>query len=196
MKRTTKLGRFTLTITPTVIAVLLLAAGVALIAFPTAVTGTVLRVIAAAVLVAELWHAIPILARRAFTPLTVITLGAELTVAVAALILLFNPIGAISLLSIIFGLYVAATSAFSLIKLKLSGARGVRYIFPSVTLAIGILLVFFPKGAIELTVTVVGAVAILYAVILLIGEYGKRCPKKPQRGDPLINAEYRDISDE
>jgi hypothetical protein len=55
--------------------------------------------------------------------------------------------------------------------------------------------VLFSHGILKLTVTLVGIAAILRASLVLIGEYTKHRPKKPGKSDPLIDAEYRDISD-
>ena len=196
MKTTKRPHSFSFTLTPTVAAVLLLISGMALVIFPTEILGTVLRIIAALVLIAELWHVIPILVKRAFTLLTLLSLAAELVVAAVALIILINPLGAVSLVSIVFGLYVAATSALALVKLKLSAAHPARYILPVIMLIFGFVLVFFSHGILKLTMTLVGIAAIFRAALVLIGEYAKHRPKKPEKGEALIDAEYRDISDE
>jgi hypothetical protein len=62
-------------------------------------------------------------------------------------------------------------------------------------LIFGFVLVFFSHGILKLTMTLVGIAAIFRAALVLIGEYAKHRQKKPPKGDPLIDAEYRDISD-
>ena len=184
-------------LSPTAIACMLLVAGIALIAFPLDIIGILLRTIGALILIVELFRLVSVFTSDTFATRLFVFMFTDMLAIVAALILLISPVGAIRLIFIIFGAYLIITAVTALLKRGFAGARKRAYIVPLITLALGILLAFFPSDVTRVTMILIGGSAVFKACDILISEHlKKRSSPKPEENDPLINREYRDISDD
>jgi uncharacterized membrane protein HdeD (DUF308 family) len=186
-----------LLLSPTAIACMLLIAGIALIAFPLDIIGILLRTIGALILIVELFRLVSIFISNTFATRLFAFMFTDMPAIIAALILLISPIDAIRLIFIIFGAYLIITAVIALLKRGFAGARKRAYIVPLITLALGIILAFFPSDVTRFTMVLIGGSAVFKACDILICEHlKKRSSAKPENNDPLVNREYRDISDD
>ncbi len=203
MKKTTTENKknekriFKILFSPVAIACMLLAAGIALIAFPIDIIGILLRSIGALILIVEIFRLISVFTSDRFATRLFAFIFTDMLAVIAAIILLVSPIGAIRLIFIIFGAYLIITAVAALFKRSIAAARKRAYIVPLITLALGILLAFFPSNVTRFTMILIGASAVFKACDILISEWHRHKNAPPRaKNDPLVDAEYKDISDD
>lgn len=189
-----KKNNVTLTLTPLLLATFLAAAGIALIAVPMNIISILLRVIGALILLGELVRLYPIIRAGSSTGLFIFALS-EFFAVTAAIILLINPIGAIRTVCFIFGLYLIVGSLVELRRMARYNARFVSYIAPSLTLITGLVLIFFPAGVTELTLTVIGISMLIKAADISIAELQRKKSGKSSDSDgTYVVTDFKDVS--
>ena len=183
-------------ITPFATAVALAIIGLAFILLPFGTVGIALRIVGALLLALEIYRAIPYLSRGSSPSAFLIFLLSDIFVIIFSLILLINPIGAVNMLCVIFGIYLIVSSAVELFRLsRYSSITWKNLILPVLTLIFGIFLVFYPAAATKLTFTIIGIAILVKAVDLFIYDAkSTRKTKTKKTTRSHVVTDYKDVT--
>lgn len=181
----------------TVIAIALIAFGLAMIIFPYGALAWILRGIGAVILIFKAIRIVTIIRAYSRGPQFTAILVNEIIAAVLALILLINPSGAVNVITLIIGVYLLITSLIRLWQLSHLPKRGAviaAIALDVLTVLAGFWLIFHPASLAELIGIFLGIAILFKGAAMLIGLLAQPRPRDPK--DDYITADFKDKSNE